>query len=268
MTIELVEVANLYGGGIFYAAEHIATVLHAYPAWAANLTEQTSTSVAILRLPPAPELPEPIRGETVAHLRVCHVGDSTDGERLVAPMRAVTPALVDHVTDMAYTAVDSIHNDPDHPVPFRDRGTLLRAVTDDTIDALLAVAGADVHVPLMVCELRQMGGALRRGPVAGNAVGGRDAAYSLFTIGLLTPETAEVTPAAVDAVIAAVEPWSTGHTLVNLHGPVGDETDRARAWDAPTYRRLADLARRLDPTGLLHHGHVIGHGPFPAPAPA
>lgn len=118
----------------------------------------------------------------------------------------------------------------------------------------------------MLCELRQMGGALHHGPAAGNATGGRDAAYSLFAIGLLTPETAQAAPAAVDAVIAAAEPWSTGHTLVNLHGSLGDEADRARAWDAPTYRRLADLSRRLDPAGLLCPGHSIGRDPTPIPA--
>lgn len=265
MTIELVDVASVYGGGVFYAAPHIADVLRAYLGWAETLPEQTSTSVAILRLPPAPQIPEPIRGQTVAHLRVCHVGDSADGERLVGPMRAVAPALLDHLAEMPYTAVDSIHQDPDHPVPFCHRGALLRELTSETIDALLAVAGSDVHVPLMLWELRQMGGALRRGPAAGNAVGGRDAAYSLFTIGLLTPETAEAAPAALDALIAAAAPWSTGQTLVNLHGPLGDEADRARAWDPPTYRRLADLSHRLDPAGLLRHGHVIGRAPLPSP---
>lgn len=265
MTVELVEVATVYGGGIFYAAPHIAVVLHAYREWSAALPEQMSTSVAILRLPPAPEIPEPIRGQTLAHLRVCHVGDSAEGERLVAPMRAVAPAVLDTVAVMPYTAVDTIHQDPDHPVPFCHRGALLAELTAETIDALLAVAGAEIRTPLMLCELRHMGGELRRGPAGGNAVGGRDAAYSLFAIGILTTDTAQAAPAAVDAVIAAADPWSTGHTLVNLHGPLGEETDRARAWDTSTYQRLLDLSRRLDTTGLLRHGHAIGREPLPTP---
>jgi FAD/FMN-containing dehydrogenase len=266
MTIELVEVATMFGGGIFYDASHIPAVLHAYAGWAADLPEQISSSVAILRLPPAPQIPEPIRGRTVAHLRVCHVGDVAEGERLVAPMRKAAPALLDHLGTMPYTAVDSIYQDPDHPVPFCHRGTLLRELTGDTVDALLGVAGPDVRAPLIVCELRQMGGALRRGPAAGNAVGGRDAAYCLSAIGLLAPETAAAAQSAIDAVMAAAQPWSTGHTLVNLHGAVGDEADRARAWEPATYRRLAELVRRLDPAGLLRYGHTIGREPAPIPA--
>ena len=263
MTIGLVPVNTVYGGGIFYAAEHIRAVLHAYLDWAAALPEQTSTSIAILRLPPAPQVPEPIRGRTVAHLRVCHVGDTGDGEQLTAPMRAVAPALLDHIGVMPYTAVDAIHADPDHPVPFCQRGSLLREPTHETVDALLAAAGPQVHAPLMVCELRHLGGALRRGPAAGNAVSGRTAAYSLSVIGLMAPDTTGTGPAAVDAVIHAAEPWSTGATLVNLHGRPGDDADRARAWDAPTYRRLAELSRRLDPAGLLRHEHAIARGQQP-----
>lgn len=36
MTIRLVAVAAVYGGGIFYASPHIPAVLHAYPGWAAG----------------------------------------------------------------------------------------------------------------------------------------------------------------------------------------------------------------------------------------
>lgn len=258
MTIALVPVSTVYGGGIFYAAEHIADVLHAYPGWAATLPEKTSTSIAILRLPPAAQIPEPLRGRTVAHLRICHVGDPRDGERLLAPMRASTPTLVDNVAEMPYTAIDAIHADPDHPVPARQRGELLHDLTPATIDALLAVAGPDVQAPLIVCELRQMGGALTRSPAAGNAVCGRDGAYCLSAVGMLTPDTAEAAPAALDAVIDAARPWSTGTTLLNMHGTPGDENDRARAWEPATYRRLVQLSRQFDPAGLLRHEHAIG----------
>jgi FAD/FMN-containing dehydrogenase len=260
MTIGLVPVRTVYGGGIFYAAEHVPAVLHRYLDWSADLPEETSTSVAILRLPTAPEVPGPLRGRTVAHLRVCHVGDPGEGERVVAPIRAAAPALLDAVQEMPYTAVDAIYHDPDHPVPFCQRGSLLREPTHRTIDALLAVAGPEVRTPLIVCELRQLGGALRRGPAAGNAVSGRDADFSLSAIGLLAPDTADAAPAAVDAVLDAGAPWSTGGTMANFHGRPGDESDRARAWPPTSYRRLSELVRQLDPAGLLGHGHAIGRG--------
>ncbi|NJC73927.1 FAD-binding oxidoreductase [Planosporangium thailandense] len=74
--IDLVPVATLYAGGIFYPGAVAADVLHAYRAWTSSLPDETTTSVAILRLPPLPELPEPLRGQTVVHLRFIHAGDA------------------------------------------------------------------------------------------------------------------------------------------------------------------------------------------------
>jgi FAD binding domain-containing protein len=263
MTIGLVPVVTVYGGGIFYPAVQIPAVLSAWRDWCPDLPETITTSVAILRLPPVPELPEPLRGQIVAQLRFCAVGaegmpvDTAKAAQLLAPMRAAAPVLLDTVADIPYTAIDAVHMDPDHPIPFCQRGLLLDDVTPGTIQALLAVAGPGEHVPLVVCEIRQLGGALRCAPAGGNAVGGRDAAYSLSAVGLLTPDTADITPATVDAVLAAAAPWTSGHTLLNLHGTVGDDTDRARPWETGTYQRLASLVTRYDPAGLLRYGHTI-----------
>jgi hypothetical protein len=257
LTVDLVPVATLYGGGIFYAEEHSPTVLDAYRQWSADLPEQCCTSVAVLRLPPFPDIPEPLRGRTLAHLRVAYVGPADEGARLLAPMRAVAPADVDMVAEMPYTAVDAIHQDPDHPVPAYERSALLRELTADTVATLVEQVGPGVPSPLLLCEVRQLGGALGRAPDEPNAVGGRDAAYSLFGLAVLAGPAAATGPAAVDALAAAVAPWGTGQTLLNLHGRPGDEADRARAWAPDSYRRLVDLRRRYDPAGLLAGGHVI-----------
>ncbi|MGH7921904.1 MAG: FAD-binding oxidoreductase [Candidatus Dormibacteraceae bacterium] len=257
MTVELVEVASILAGGIFFAAEHIPRVLRAYREWSATLPDVTSTSLAVLRLPPLPDIPEPLRGRIVAHLRFCHVGDPGDGERQVSLMRSICPVLMDTVHEMPYREIDTIHQDPQHPVPVYERSLLLRELTEETVAALLGVVGPEVHSTVMVCELRQMGGALRSRPCAPSAVGGRDAAFALIVIGALAPPITSQVPPDVDRVIASVAPWSTGQTLLNLHGAPGDEADRSRAWDPATYERLRDLVRRVDPAGLFCFGHAI-----------
>jgi len=258
MTIDLMSVSTVYGGGIFYAGPHISTILRAWHTWCQDLPESVTTSIAILRVPPAPELPAALRGRTVAHLRYCHVGTATDPVALLAPMRAAAPALIDGVSEIPYAAIDSVHQDPDQPLPFCHRGLLLNELTVENIDALVAAAGPDVVAPLLMCELRQLGGALRRAPAGGGAICGREATYSLVAVGLLTPETATRAPQAVDAVLAAVEPAATGRSMLNLHGIPGDELDRARGWNPSDYQRLRDLVERYDPQGLFRFGHAIG----------
>jgi FAD/FMN-containing dehydrogenase len=260
MTVDLVPVSRVYGGGIFFAGEHAPELLRAYRDWVEGLDEQTNTSIALLRLPPIPDIPEPLRGRFVVHLRVVHLGDAEGGERLVAPMRAVAPAIVDLVGEMPYTAIDSVHQDPDHPVPAHERGMLLSSLDDEVVDQLLALAGPGVQTPVMVIEVRQLGGALSRQPAVPNAMDNRDAAFVLGAIGVLMGPAAGLVPAATDAFVASFTRFSTrpgGATLVNFHGRPGDSADRARPWHPKTYARLCELKARFDPQNLFRFGHAV-----------
>lgn len=258
MTFELVELPSIYAGGIFYDGEHASTVMHKYVAWAESQPEEMCTSIAIIWMPPSPDVPEPLRGKPVMHLRIAYAGDAAEGERLIAPMREVAPALMDEVSEISYADSDLIHRDPKQPVPFHHRGTLFREVNGDTVDALLKTCGPDTKIPMILWELRPLGGAFCRAPRAGNAVGGRDAVYGISIVGLCTPQTAQAAAEGLDIVIDALEPWSTGRTAINLHGAIGDEADRARAWDDATYQRLVALVQKADTGSRLRYGHVIG----------
>jgi len=260
ITVDLMPVSRIYGGGIFFAGEHASELLRAYRSWSANLDEQANTSIALLRLPPVPDIPEPLRGRFVVHLRVVYLGEAQTGEQLVAPMRAVAPALMDLVGEMPYTAIDSVHQDPDHPVPAHERSAMLSRLDDDVIDQLLALAGPGVQCPVMLVEIRQLGGALSRQPAVANAVDNRDAAYVIEAIGVLMGPAAEIAPAATDALassFAQFSPRAGGATFVNFHGRPGDAADRARPWTPQTYARLRDLKARYDPKNLLRFGHAI-----------
>jgi hypothetical protein len=257
LTLDLFAVRTVYGGGIFYPEEQLAAVIAAYRGWSAGLPDACCTSLAVLRLPPRPEIPEPLRGRTVGHLRVCHLGPVAEAEALVTPMRGIAPVVLDTLGEMPYADVDSIHQDPDHPLPAYERSLLLRELTEDAVSALLDEIGPGVPSPILMCEIRHLGGALRNQPSVANAVSGRNATYSLFAVAVLAPDIAEVAPPAVDALVDRLAPWSTGQTLLNLHGRPGDEPDRARAWEPATYQRLRALRAVIDPSGALAFGHVI-----------
>jgi len=253
----LVPVSRLYGGGLFYPGTAALQVLRAYRPWAAALPDSVSTTLALLRLPPLPEVPEPLRGQFVVNLRVAAVTDAAEGERLLAPMRAAAPLISDAVADMPYTAVDAINRDPEHPSPVYERATLLRALTPDAEDTVLALAGPQAHTPVATVALIQLGGALSRPPAVPNAVGGRDARFAVVAVGVLAPGIAPLVPAAVEAVIGGLAPYSTGGTLVNFYGIPGDAADRARPWPAETYTRLRQVKAAYDPADMFRFGHAI-----------
>lgn len=265
LTVDLVPVSQLYAGGIFYAGEHAPAVLHAWRTWVDTLPEETTSSIALLRLPDAPDVPEPMRGRLSVHLRVSHSGDVADGPGLVAPMRAAAPALMDSVRPMSFAETDSIHMDPDHPMPAWETGMLLDRLPADAVDALLDTAGPAVDVPLVLVELRHLGGALARPAAVPNAVAGRDAAFSVFVLGPAVPGLEEAVPAAAARVTGALAPYDAGTRLVNFLGHTTDPAEVAAAWSPDDAARLVALKHRHDPHGLFTFGHTLPVSPADSP---
>ncbi|MFA5567070.1 MAG: FAD-binding oxidoreductase [Trueperaceae bacterium] len=251
----LMEVADYYGGAIFYPGSAAEAVLNAFGPWAATLPQQASTSLALLRLPDWDEVPEPLRGRLSLSLRYVFVGDDESGAALLGPMRAAASPLFDLVARTPYTAIGSVHQDPEGPLPGWDRGQLLRELPPEAVETLLAAAGPGVDLPLIMVEVRMMGGALARPPQVPNAVGGRHAAFSLEVVGACPPPMKEAVTAAGNAVLAALEPWSTGGTLINFQGDATSPQAVSHAWPEPTWARLQELKHRRDPEGRFAFGY-------------
>ncbi|WP_171169091.1 FAD-binding oxidoreductase [Streptomyces sp. I05A-00742] len=246
--IDLFPVARLYGGGLYFPGEATAEVLHAYADLVRHLPEETATSVLLVRNPDLPGIPQPLRGRFVTHLRFAHSGDPADGELLVKPLRALGPVLLDTVREMPYAEVGTIHHEPTSlPYVVHDRNLLLSDLTHDAVDTLVDLAGPDARPPF-VTELRHFGGAYARPPEVPNCVGGRDAAFSLFT----GADPASGPPRQRDALLAGLRPWSTGGMNLNFAGVEDATPDRVRAAYAPAdYERLRNLKSHYDPGNMF-----------------
>jgi FAD/FMN-containing dehydrogenase len=257
LELELPAVAEFYGGGVMYPGSDAAEVLSAFRAWLPTLPDEACPSVALLRLPDAPFVPEPLRGQFVVHLRFAYPGSKEDGDRLLAPMRAVSHPLMDTAAPLSYEQIDLVNLDPADPLPFDEAGALLTDFDEAAQQALLEVAGPGVETPLLMIELRPLGGALGRGAAVPDAVTGRDAGFVVMALGLLVPPIADAVPAAVERLLDALRPSATGYTLVNFHGRPGDMADRARAWKPEIYDVIRRAKRRYDPTNMLRFGHAV-----------
>jgi hypothetical protein len=190
---------------------------------------------------------------------IAGTGTTEDGERLLAPIRAAAPVAVDTVEEMHYAALDRIHMEPQDPLPARESCLLLRDLPPDAIHAFLDQVGPEApDCPLLMVELRHMGGALSRPAPTEDAICARDATYLLDTVGVLeAPPAAEAIERATRNLHAAMTPFSTGHTMVNIHGTPGDEEDRARPWTQEVYAHLQQAKSTYDPSNLLRFGHTV-----------
>ncbi|WP_308282864.1 FAD-binding oxidoreductase [Pseudonocardia nigra] len=111
LEIDLVPVATIYGGTLFFAAG--PDVLAAFQEWTALVPEELTSSVGMMTFPDVPGAPESLRGRFVASVHLAFAGAAAEGERLVAPLWAAGPVLRDTLAEMPFAASASIHNDPD-----------------------------------------------------------------------------------------------------------------------------------------------------------
>jgi hypothetical protein len=93
MEFDLVPVTQLYGGGIYFTADHApdaaADALHAYSDWVAGVPEEMASSVRMIRFPDLPAVPTPFRGRFVTRILMAFCSSAVEGERLVEPLRKI-----------------------------------------------------------------------------------------------------------------------------------------------------------------------------------
>ncbi|MEU7736350.1 FAD-binding oxidoreductase [Streptomyces griseus] len=244
----LVPVRRLHGGGIYFPGDQAAQALHTWRQWTATVPEEMTSSVALLRLPDVPDVPEFLRGTFAAHVRIAFTGRAEEGERLVRPLRECGTPLADTVGEMPYTAVADIHQDPVHPLPYHERNIVLRELGSDAMEALLRAAGAGSSCGDLMVEVRHLGGALSRPAEVPNAVGARDGAFTLAT---LSP------PDSPDVVLGAMEPWGTGRRYLNFLAGADTAGSAAECFDLETLGRLARVKAAVDPGNLFRLNHNI-----------
>jgi len=253
-----VPITRLYGGGLFYPGAHAAEVLAAYRRLVADAPEELTASIAFLRLPELPIVPEPLRGRFIVHVRIAYLGSAEDGAKLVADLRGVAPALIDAVAEMPYTAIASIHADPVDPVPAYEISALLSEFPAEAASALLAAAGPEVDTPILMVEIRQLGGALARQPKTSNAVGHWDAPFQMFAGTVGAPGMEETFRPALNALVRALGPWATGRKQVNFLTVYDTAAEAvAAAYEPSAYERLTRIKTVYDPRNLFRVNHTI-----------
>jgi hypothetical protein len=258
LEFELVPVGSLYAGGIFFTADDAPALLHRFRDWAPTLPEEVGTSIAIMRMPPMEELPPPLRGKTVVHLRYAYSGtDHAEAEKLLSPMKVLGTIVMGYVGPIRTDEMDSIHMDPVDPMPAWEKGMLITELPAEAVDALLAAAGPQVEIPIFMTEIRLMGGALARQPKVPNAVAGRSGAFAIEVVGPGIPELAQVVPMVGAGVLRSLEPWKAPETMVNFLGEVTGPDEVAEAYPPAIRERLREVKRTVDPAGVFSFGHAF-----------
>ncbi|QWF78639.1 FAD-binding oxidoreductase [Amycolatopsis sp. CA-230715] len=255
MEIDLVPVSRIYGGGLFFDADEVPEILAGWHRWTRDLPDEMTAAVAMLPFPDLPMVPEPLRGKHIAQVQIAYAGSPEDGERLLEPVRALGPTVRDTVREVPFTESGAVFDEPDRPHAYRSANLLVRDLDPDLLTTLTKAAGPSAPV-MCVVGLRHLGGALARSPKIPNAVGHRDAGYSLSVLSPVEPGERESVRALHRDLLA---PWSAnamGRSLNFTFDELGG-AEIAAAFAPGDYRRLTEIRARHDPRAMFHVNHPI-----------
>ncbi|HET9163868.1 MAG TPA: FAD-binding oxidoreductase [Solirubrobacterales bacterium] len=258
LRVNLLPIAEIYAGALVFPAEVGAEAVRAYRDWAAGVPDEVTTVVRFLTPPPLPDVPEPIRGRPLLTIDGACIGGQAEGEATIAPLREIGETILDTFAWMPTAGLSKIHMDPEHPVPGIGDGMTIGELSDETIDAFVSVAGPESGSPLLLSELRHLGGALGRPAEDGGALSHLDTGFVMYSVGIpMTPELGEAIPAHLQRIEDAMAPWRGQGGYYNfVEGPC--DVDAILPPDVCT--RLAEIKRRWDPEGRVVGNHAVALG--------
>jgi hypothetical protein len=160
--VELVPVAEAYAGSILFPPELTRDGLRVYRDWCAEAPEEVGSLVRMLNLPPIPDIPEEIRGQKWFAITVVSIGSEDEGRQRIAPLLEIGEPVMSTVSQVPAPALTRIAMDPEPPVPGLGHHRLIKELPDEAIDAFYETAGPESDSPLLLAELRHLGGALAR----------------------------------------------------------------------------------------------------------
>ena len=256
LEFDLFPVPRLYGGGIYFPGERMADVLRAWTDWHPRTPETMTSSLAVMRMPAVPQVPELLRGRFLVSLRIAYNGTSKDGERMIAPLRAIAPAVMDTVADMPYAAVASIHNEPTEPVPYYERSITLRDFPIQAQDKLVELVGPDSKTNLCIAELRALGGAWDREPAVPNAVATRGLPYVLLGVATGPLSEEQELKRSVAELLDGMGRWRGDRRIVNNLAP-DEANDTVAIYGPERYARLSSVKKTYDPANMFRLNHNV-----------
>lgn len=253
--LDLLPIAEVYAGALLFPAAVGAEGVRRYRDWAASMPEEVTSVVRFLRPPPLPDVPEPLRDTPLLTIDAACIGSKEEGERLIAPLREIDEPIMDTFDQIPAAGLSRIHMDPEQPVPGLGHHLTIGDLPDEAIDAFVGLAGPDAGSPLLLAELRQLGGALARPAEGGGALSKLDAGFVMLGIGMpMTPELGAAVKDRLDSFDEAMAPWRADGGYFNF---AERPCDADAILPAETCARLAEIKRQWDPDGTIVANHAV-----------
>ena len=241
------EVGQVLGGMLVLPATR--DVITSFVDEALAAPAELSTIANVMTAPPMPFLPPEVHGQLVVLAMLVWAGELDEGNRAIAPFRAMATPLVDLIHPMPYPELYP-PEDPNHRPVASARNLFLDRVDEAAADTILEYLSSSKAM-MRVAQLRPLGGAIARVPVGATAYAHRRSPV-MANLAAVYGDVAEAPSydTWVDEFAGALRQDDPG-AYVNFVGDEGEAGVRA-AYPGETWDRLVEVKRRHDPTNVFH----------------
>lgn len=255
--VNLFPVATLYGGHLMYGGDLAGSALRFYRDWIQAVPNELTSSIAVMKFPNFPQVPDEMRGKVFVMMRAAYTGEATEGQQYIQQWLDWNPPIVNTFHTLPFAEIATISNDPVDPVASSYSNELLDSLSDDAIEIIVRTM-TNPASPLMVTELRHAGGAITRVPVNPSAIGNRDALLYMQMAGLApTPEVQTAVEAAIQQYKQAMKPYLRGNVYLNFVKGHEASTRAKDAYSPEVYQRLVALKNQHDPELMFRFGYQL-----------
>jgi FAD/FMN-containing dehydrogenase len=246
LRFRLHEVDAIVGGMLLLPAT--PAVIASVVAAAEAAPEELSTIANVMPAPPMPFVPAEQHGRRVVMVLLAYAGAAANGERAIAPFRALAAPVADLVRAMRYPEIFLPEQDDFHPV------VAARTMFVDTVDRPVAETIVDrlenATATMAVTQIRVLGGAMARVPADATAFAHRKSRIMVNVAAMYErPKERAEREAWVDGFAADLRQGDAG-AYAGFLGDEGEERVRA-AYPGATWERLTAIKDRYDPVNLF-----------------
>jgi FAD/FMN-containing dehydrogenase len=238
------------GGPIAWPLDDAPAVLKVMNEVAAEAPDELGISPAVTLAPPAPFVPMDRIGKPMMALILVWSGDPGQGEKAIAPLRAVGSPFADAVRPLPYLFIQSmLDGGAPHGRHYYWKSHRLPGINDEVIDIIMERASS-VSAPFWQMNGWAVGGAVTRVDADATAVGPREPGFDLNITAAWPPPDpgAEEHKEWVRKGWDALQPHSTG-IYTNFLSDEGLSGVQAAYGDR--FARLTALKDKYDPDNFF-----------------
>jgi FAD/FMN-containing dehydrogenase len=249
------EVDEILGGMLILPAT--PDTITSFVTEAEAAPEELSTIANVMVAPPMPFLPAEVHGKLIIMAMLVYAGGVDEGERVIAPFRALAEPIADMVKPMRYPEIYQPHDGDHHPVA-STRTMFLDAIDRRAAQTMVEYLWAS-SARMAAAEIRVLGGAVARVSAEATAFAHRNSRIMVNVAAMYERPGESVVHEPWGMEFAEALRQDDGGAYVNFLGEEGEARVR-QAYPGTTWERLTAIKGRYDPTNLFHLNQNVPPG--------